>query len=83
MAASTPSHGSSAWDSAVILAGLPSISGRGGDGVLEGPSSVEVIPFSPPGLGAAFVPGGTAVAAEGASGVVVVLAIVGAAGTAP
>jgi hypothetical protein len=52
----------------VILAGLPSISGRGGDGALEGPGLVEVVPFSPLGLGAALVPGGAAVVAEGASG---------------
>jgi hypothetical protein len=83
MAASTPAHGSTAWGSAVILAGLPGISGRGGHGALEGPGSVEVVPFSPLGLGAALVLDGAAVAAEGASGVVVVLAIVGAAGAAP
>jgi hypothetical protein len=83
MAASTPAHGSSAWGSAAILAGLPSISSRGGDGALEGPGSVEAVPFSPIGSGAALVPDGTAVVAEGASGVVVVLAIVGAAGAAP
>jgi hypothetical protein len=83
MAASTPAHGTSVWGSVVILAGLPSISGRGGDGALESPGSVEVVPFSPLGSGAALMPGGTAVAAEGASGVVVVLAVVGAAGAAP
>jgi hypothetical protein len=83
MAASTPAHGSAAWGSAAILAGLPSISGRGGDGALEGPGSVEVVPFSPLGLGASLVPDGAAVPAKGASGVVVVLAIVGAAGAAP
>jgi hypothetical protein len=83
MAASTPAHGSAAWGSAAILAGLPSIFGRGGDGALEGPGSVEVVPFSPLGSGAALVPDGVAVAAEGASGVVVVLAVVGAAGAAP
>jgi hypothetical protein len=83
IAASTPTHGSSAWGSAAILVGLPSISGRGGDGALEGPGSVEVVPFSPLGSGAALVPDGAAVAAEGASGVVVVLATMGAAGAAP
>jgi hypothetical protein len=83
MAATTPAHGSTAWGSAAILAGLPSISGRGGDGALEGPGSVEVVPFLPPGSGAALVPEGAAVAAEGASGVVVALAVVGAAGAAP
>jgi hypothetical protein len=44
---------------------------------------VEVIPFSPLGLGAGIVPDGAAVAAEGAFGVAVELAIVGAAGAAP
>jgi hypothetical protein len=44
---------------------------------------VEVVPFSPLGSGAALMPDGAAIAAEGASGVVVVLAIVGAAGAAP
>jgi hypothetical protein len=83
MAASTPAHGSTAWGSAAILAGLPSISGREGDGALEGPGSVEVVLFSPPGLGAALGPDGAAVPAKGASGVVVVLATVGAAGAAP
>jgi hypothetical protein len=83
MAVSTPAHGSSAWGSAAILAGLPSISGRGGDGALEGPGSVEVVPFSPLGSGAALVLDGAAIVAEGASGVVVVLAVVGAAGAAP
>jgi hypothetical protein len=72
-----------AWGSVVILAGLPSISGRGGDRALEGPGLVEVIPFSPLGSGVALVPDGAAIAAEGASGVVVALAVVGAAGTAP
>jgi hypothetical protein len=54
-----------------------------GDGALEGLGSVEVVPFSLLGSGAALVPDGTTVAAEGASGVVVVLAVVGAAGAAP
>jgi hypothetical protein len=40
MAASTPDQASSAWGSAAILAGLPSISGWGGDGALEGPGSL-------------------------------------------
>jgi hypothetical protein len=44
---------------------------------------LEVVPFSPLGSGAALLPDGAAIAAEGASGVVVVLAIVGAAGAAP
>jgi hypothetical protein len=44
---------------------------------------VEVIPFSPLGLGAALVPVDAAVVAGGASRVLVVLAVVGAAGTAP
>jgi hypothetical protein len=44
---------------------------------------VEVVPFSPLGLGVGLVLDGAAVATEGASGVVVVLAIVGAAGAAP
>jgi hypothetical protein len=83
MAASTPAHGSSAWGSAVILAGLPNISGRGGNGALEGPGSVEVVPFSPLGSGTALAPDGATIAAEGAFGVVVVLAVVGAAGAAP
>jgi hypothetical protein len=67
----------------VILAGLPSISDWGGEGALESPGSVEAVPFSPLGLGAALIPGGVAIAAEGASGVVVMLAVVGAAGAAP
>jgi hypothetical protein len=83
MAASTPDHASSAWGSAVILEGLPNIFGRGGDEALEGPGSVEVVPFSPLGSGAALVPIGVAVVAGGASGVLVVLAVVGAAGAAP
>jgi hypothetical protein len=83
MAASTPAHGSTVWGSAAILAGLPSISGRGGDGALEGPGSVEAIPFLPLGSGAALVPDGAVVPAEGASGVVVVLETMGAAGAAP
>jgi hypothetical protein len=83
MAASTPDHASSAWGSAAILAGLPNISGRGGDEALEGASLVEVVPFSLLGSGAALVPVGAAVVAGGASGVLVVLAVVGAAGAAP
>jgi hypothetical protein len=80
MAASTPDHASSAWGSAAILTGLPNISGMGGDEALEGPGSVEVVPFSPLGSGAALVPVGAAVVAGGASGV---LAVVGAADAAP
>jgi hypothetical protein len=67
----------------VILAGLPNISSRGGDEALEGPGSVEVVPFLSLGSGAALVLVGTAVVAEGTSGVLVVLAVMGAAGTAP
>jgi hypothetical protein len=66
-----------------ILAGLPSISGRGGDGALEGPGLVEVVLFSLLGSGAALVPDGAAILAEGASGVVVLLATEGAARAAP
>jgi hypothetical protein len=83
MAASTPDHASSAWGSTVILAGLPNISGRGGDEALEGPGSVEVVPFLPLDSGAALMPVGAAVVARGASGVLVMLAIVGEAGAAP
>jgi hypothetical protein len=83
MAASTPDHASSVWGSAAILTGLPNIFGRGGDEALEGPGSVEVVPFSPLGSGAALVPVGVAVVAGGTSGVLVVLAVVGAAGAAP
>jgi hypothetical protein len=83
MAASTPDQVSSVWGSAAILTGLPNISGRGGDEALEGPGSVEVVPFSLLGSGAALVPVGAAVVAGGASGVLVVLAVVGAAGAAP
>jgi hypothetical protein len=68
----------------VILGGLPKISGRGGDEALEGPGSVEVVLFSPLGSGAALSGKGAAAGvAEGASGVLVVLAVVGAAGAAP
>jgi hypothetical protein len=83
MAASTPDQASSVWGSAVILAGLPNVSGRGGDEALEGLGSVEVVPFSPLGSGAALMPVGAAVVTGGASGVLVVLAVVGAAGAAP
>jgi hypothetical protein len=84
IAASTPAHGSMAWGSTAILAGLPSISGRGGDGALEGPDSVEVVLFSLLGSGSTLVPDGVAVPTEDASGVVVVvLATEGAAGAAP
>jgi hypothetical protein len=64
----------------VILASLPSIFGRGGDAALEGSGVVEVVP-----LGSGAVPelGGAAVRAEGASRLVVVLAIEEAAGAAP
>jgi hypothetical protein len=44
---------------------------------------VEVVPFSPLGSGAALMSVGVAVVAGGASGVLVVLAVVGAAGAAP
>jgi hypothetical protein len=83
MAASTPAQGSAVWGSAAILAGLPSISGREGDGALEGPGSVEAVLFSPLGSGAALVSDGAAVLVEGASGAVVVLATEGAAAAAP
>jgi hypothetical protein len=83
MATNTLAHGSVAWGSAVILAGLPSISGRGGDAALEGAGSVEVVLFSPLGSGAALEPDGAAIPVEGASGVVLVLATAGAAGAAP
>jgi hypothetical protein len=68
------------WGLAAILAGLPSISGRGGDATLEGSSAVEVIP-----LGSGAVPelGGAAVCTGGASEVIVVLGIEGAVGAAP
>jgi hypothetical protein len=82
MAASTPAHGSAVWGSAAILAGLPSISDRGGDGALEGLSSVEAVFFLPLGSGAALVLDGAAVLIEGTSGVVV-LATEGAARAAP
>jgi hypothetical protein len=68
---------------AAILVGLPNISSRGGDVALEGPGSVEVIPLSPLGSGAVPELGGAAVLVGGASGVVVVLAMEGAAGAAP
>jgi hypothetical protein len=55
----------------------------GGDEALEGPGSVAVVPFSPLGSGAALVPVGAAVVAGGASGVLVVLAVMRAAGAAP
>jgi hypothetical protein len=78
------------WGSAAILGGLPKIFGRGGDEALEGPSSVEVVLLSPldsgaalSGKGAFLVPVGAAGVARGASGVLVVLAIMGAAGAAP
>jgi hypothetical protein len=92
MATSTPVHASSAvaWGSTAILGGLPRISGRGGDEALEGPGSMEVILLSALGSGAALsvegatlAPASAADVAEGASGVPVVLAIVGAAGPAP
>jgi hypothetical protein len=92
MAASNPVHASLAlaWGSATILGGLPKISGRGGDEALEGPGSVEVVLLLPLSSGAALsgkraalVPIGAAGVGEGASGVLVVLAIIGAAGGAP
>jgi hypothetical protein len=85
MAASTPVHASlaSTWGSPAILGGLPKISDRGGDEALEGPGSVEVVPLSPLGSGAALAPVGAAGVAKGASRVLVVLAVVGAAGAAP
>jgi hypothetical protein len=92
MAASTLAHASSAlvWGSAAILKGLPEISGRGGDGALEGPGSVEVVPLSVRGLGAApsvewaaIAPAGAAGVAEGAPGALDVLAFAGVIGAAP
>jgi hypothetical protein len=67
---------------AAILAGLPSISGRGGEVALEGPGSVEVVFLSLLGSGAVPELDGAGVLAGGASGVVVVLATEGAAGAA-
>jgi hypothetical protein len=67
----------------VILAGLPRISGRGGDGALEGPGPVEAVLLSPRDSGAALVPDGAAVLVEDASGAVVMLATEGAAAAAP
>jgi hypothetical protein len=73
-----------------ILGGLPKISGRGGDEALEGPGSMEVVLLSALGSGAALsvegvalVSVGAAGVAEGTSGVLVVLAVVGAASAAP
>jgi hypothetical protein len=92
IAASTPVHTSSAlaWGSTAILAGLPRISDRGGDKALEGPGSVEVVLLSALGSGAALsvegatlAPASAAGVSEGTSGVLVVLAVVGAAGAAP
>jgi hypothetical protein len=92
MAASTLAHASSvlAWGSVAILKGLPEISGRGGDGALEGPGSAEVIPLSLWGSGAAPsvewvapTPAGAAGVAEGAQGALDVLAFEGATGAAP
>jgi hypothetical protein len=83
MATSTPNHASLAWGSAAILAGFPNISGRGGDEALEGLGSEEVVPFSPLGSGAALMPVGMAIVTGGASGVLVVLAVMGAAGATP
>jgi hypothetical protein len=78
-----------AWGSVAILGGLPRISSRGGDDALEGPGSVEVVLLSTLGSGAALsvkgatlAPAGAAGVAEGASEVLVVLAVVGAAGAA-
>jgi hypothetical protein len=91
MAARTLVHASSAlvWGFAAILGGLPKISNREGDEALEGPGSVEVILLSTLGSGAALsiegatlAPAGAASVAEGASGVLVVLAVVGTAGAA-
>jgi hypothetical protein len=92
MVGSTLTHDSSAlvWGSAAILKGLPEISGRGGDGALEGPGSVEVVPLSLWGSGVAPsiesavpVPAGDAGVAKGAPGALDVLAFAGAAGDAP
>jgi hypothetical protein len=83
MAVSTPAHGSAAWGSAAILAGLPRISGRGGYGALEGPDPVEAALFTPRGSGATLAPDGAVALVEGASGAVVVSATEGAAAAAP
>jgi hypothetical protein len=92
MAVSTPAHASLAlvWGSTAILRGVPKISGRGGDEALEGPSSVEVILLSVLGSGAVLsveratlAPTGAAGVAEGASGALVVLVVMGAAWCAP
>jgi hypothetical protein len=56
---------------------------REGDEALEGPGLVEVVPFSLLGSGAALMPVDAAIVAGGASGVLVVLAFMGAAGAAP
>jgi hypothetical protein len=79
-----------AWGSAAILGGLPKISGSGGNEALEGHGSVEVVLLSALGSvaalsvkGAALAPVGAAGVAEGSSGVLVVLAVMGAAGAAP
>jgi hypothetical protein len=67
----------------VILAGLHRISGRGGEGALEGPAPVEADLFSPRGSGATLVPDGAAALVEGASGAAVVSATEEAATAAP
>jgi hypothetical protein len=66
-----------------ILGGLPKISGKGSDGALEGPGSVEVALLSLLGEGAVLALVGAAGAAGGTSGLPMALAIVGAAGAAP
>jgi hypothetical protein len=70
--------------------GPPQTSGRGGDGALEGPYSVEVISPSVRCSGAApsiewaaLSPAGAAGVAEGATGALGALAMEGAAGAAP
>jgi hypothetical protein len=79
-----------AWGSAAILGGLPKISSRGGNEALEGPGSVEVVLLlalgsvaAPSIEGATLALAGAAGVAEGASRVLVVLAVVGAADVAP
>jgi hypothetical protein len=74
MAANTPDHASSAWGSAVILAGLPNIFGRGGASrvlvvlaVVGAAGAAPMIFGVPPALGGSVVLG--AMAAPGADGV--------------
>jgi hypothetical protein len=92
MASRTLAHASSVltWVSTEILRGLPKISGRGGDGALEGPSSEEVVSPLAWGPGAALsvewaalAPATAAGVVEGAPGAVGVLVVAGAAVVVP